>query len=93
MCSSISSEGPRLVRFAVPCAQTEMHSRMNGAKRHAFREACSAGHRASSKAVRMVPLNAVVCTTDLSHDFTMATHYEHAHCRIKWLSDTPGTHS
>ena len=34
MRSSTSSEGPRLVRFAVPCAQTrvtiEMHSRMNG---------------------------------------------------------------
>ena len=54
MRSSTSSEGPQLVRFAVPCAQTrvaiEMHSRMNGAKRHAFREACSAGHRASSEA-------------------------------------------
>ena len=51
MRSSTSSEGPRLVRIAVPCAQTrvamEMHSRMNGAKR---REACSAGHRASSEA-------------------------------------------
>ena len=56
MCSSTSSEGPRLVRIAVPCAQTrmaiEMHSssRTNGAKCHAFREACSAGHRASSEA-------------------------------------------
>ena len=37
MRSSTSSEGPRLVRIAVPCAQTrvaiEMHSRTNGAKR------------------------------------------------------------
>ena len=56
MCSSTSSEGPRLVRFAVPCAQTsvaiEMHSRTNGAKCHVFQEACSAGHRASSEAER-----------------------------------------
>ena len=45
MRSSISSEGPRLVRIAVPCAPTrvakEMHSRMNGAKCCAFREAYS----------------------------------------------------
>ena len=54
MRSFTSSEGPRLVRFAVPCAQTkvaiEVHSRTNGAKRHALREACSAGHQASSEA-------------------------------------------
>ena len=53
MRSSTSLEGPRLVRIAVLCAQTrvaiEMHSRTNGAKRHVFREACSAGHRASSE--------------------------------------------
>ena len=52
MRSSTSSEGPRLVRIAVPCAQTrvaiEMHSRTNGAKCRAFREACSAGHRMPS---------------------------------------------
>ena len=53
MCSATSSEGPRLVRVAVPCAQTrvaielEMHSRTNGAKRHAFQEACSAGAQAT----------------------------------------------
>ena len=50
MRSSTNSEGPRLVRIAVPCAQTtaaiEMHSRMNGAKR----DACSADHRALSEA-------------------------------------------
>ena len=48
MLSATSSEGSRLVRIAVPCAQTrvaiEMHSRTNGAKRRAFREACLAGH-------------------------------------------------
>ena len=48
MRSSTRSEGPRLDRIAVLCAQirvaTEMHSRVNGAKHHAFREACSAGH-------------------------------------------------
>ena len=51
---STSLEGPRLVRIAVLCAQTrvaiEMHSRMNGAKRYAFSEASSAGHRALSEA-------------------------------------------
>ena len=40
MRSATSSEGPRLVRIAVPCAQTrvaiEIHSRTNGAKRRAF---------------------------------------------------------
>ena len=44
MCSAMytSSEGPRLVRIVVlyTCAQTrmaiDMHSRMNGAKRHVF---------------------------------------------------------
>ena len=47
MHSSTGSEGPQLVRLAVPCAQTtvaiEMHSRTNGAKRHAFgvQKACS----------------------------------------------------
>ena len=54
MHSATSLEGPRLVRIAVPCAQTrvaiEMHSRTHGTKRRAFREACSAGHRASSEA-------------------------------------------
>ena len=54
MRSSISSEGPQLVRIAVLCAQTrmaiEMHSQMNGAKRYAFREASSAGHQALSEA-------------------------------------------
>ena len=54
MRSSTSSEDSQLVRIAVPCAQTrvaiEMHSRTNGTKRRAFREACSAGHRASSEA-------------------------------------------
>ena len=37
----------------------EMHSRANGAKRHAFEEACLAGHRALSEArgeARMLPL-------------------------------------
>ena len=47
-------EGPRLVRFTVLCAQTrlaiETHSWTNGLKHHALREACSTGHRASSKA-------------------------------------------
>ena len=50
MCSSTSSEGSRLVRIVVPCAQTrvaiETYSRANGAKRRAFREVCPAGHRA-----------------------------------------------
>ena len=54
MRSSTGSEGPRLVRIAVPCAQTrvaiEMHSQMYSAKHRAFQEACSAGHRASSEA-------------------------------------------
>ena len=54
MRSSTSSEGARLVRIAVPYAQTrvaiEMHSQMNGAKRHAFQEACSAGYQALSEA-------------------------------------------
>ena len=54
MCSATSSEGPRLVRIVVTCAQTrvaiKMHSRMNGVKRRAFQEACSVGHRASSEA-------------------------------------------
>ena len=54
MRSSTSSEGPRLVRFAVPCAQIrvaiEVHSQTNGVKHCVFREASSAGHRASSKA-------------------------------------------
>ena len=48
MRSTTSSEGPRLVRIAVPCAQTrvaiEMHSRVNSAKLRVFREACSPGH-------------------------------------------------
>ena len=49
MRSATSSEGPRLVKITVPCAQTrvaiEMHShRMNGAKHHTFREACSLSH-------------------------------------------------
>ena len=48
MRSATSSEGPRLVRIAVPCAQTrvavKMHSQTNGMKHCAFREACSAGH-------------------------------------------------
>ena len=43
-----SSEGPRLVRIAMPYAQIrvaiEMHSQMNGMKHHAFQEACSTGH-------------------------------------------------
>ena len=50
MHSSSSSEGSRLVRIVVPCAQTrvtiETHSRVNGAKHGVFREACPAGHRA-----------------------------------------------
>ena len=54
MRSATSSEGPQLVRIAVSCAQTrvviEMHSQTNSAKRRAFQEACSAGHRASSQA-------------------------------------------
>ena len=54
MCSATSSEGPRLVTIAVPCAQTsvaiEMHSQMNSAKRCVFRAACSAGHQALSDA-------------------------------------------
>ena len=54
MRSSTSSEGPRLVRFAVLRAQKrlaiEMHSQTNGTKRRTFREASSEGHRASSEA-------------------------------------------
>ena len=50
MHSSTSSEGSRLVRIVVSCAQTrvaiETYSRANGAKRRAFREVCPAGHRA-----------------------------------------------
>ena len=55
MRSFISSEGPRLVRIKVPCAQTmvaiEIHRRINGTKGHTFQEAysCSVGHRALSE--------------------------------------------
>ena len=53
MRSATSSEGSRLVRIAVLCAQMrvpiETYSPVNGAKRHAFREACLAGHRALSE--------------------------------------------
>ena len=44
MCSAMytSSEGPRLVRIVVPCAQTRMAiKRHSGTKHCAFREACS----------------------------------------------------
>ena len=51
MRSATSSEGSQLV--VLPCARTrtvaiEMHSRVNGMKRHVFREACLADHQASS---------------------------------------------
>ena len=55
MRSSTSSEGSRLVRIVVPCAQTRLpgpraHSRaqVSGAKRRAFQQACSAGREARS---------------------------------------------
>ena len=54
MRSATSSDGPRLVRITVPCAQTrvaiEMHPRANSTKRRVFQEACSADHQASSEA-------------------------------------------
>ena len=54
MHSATSLEGSRSVRTVVPYTQTRVaivtHSQVNGAKRCIFREACSAGHQASSKA-------------------------------------------
>ena len=62
MHSPTSSEDSRLVRIVVPCAQTGLprprgHSYRDAfsssserRKRRAFRQACSAGHRASSEA-------------------------------------------
>ena len=60
MRSPTSSEDARLVRIVVPCAQTRLpgprghrdafSSSSERRKRRAFRQACSAGHRASSEA-------------------------------------------
>ena len=60
MRSPTSSEDSRLVRIVVPCAQTRLprprghrdafSSSSERRKRRAFRQACSAGHRASSEA-------------------------------------------
>ena len=60
MRSPTSSEDSRLVRIVVPCAQTRLprprghrdafSSLSERRKRRAFRQACSAGHRASSEA-------------------------------------------
>ena len=53
---STSSEGSRLVRIVVPCAQTrvaiETYSRTNGAKCRVFREACPAAQATESRAKR-----------------------------------------
>ena len=68
MRSPTSSEDSRLVRIVVPCAQTRLpgprghrdaFSILNSSERRkhrAFRQACSAGHRASSEA-RTSPLH------------------------------------
>ena len=62
MCSPTSSEDSRLVRIVVPCAQVQMRlprprghrdafsSSNKRRKCRTFRQACSAGHRASSEA-------------------------------------------
>ena len=60
MRSPTSSEDSRLVRIVVPCAQTRFprpwghrdafSSSSERRLRRAFRQACSAGHRASSEA-------------------------------------------
>ena len=60
MHSPTSLEDSRLVRIVVPCAQTRLpgprghrdafSSSSERCKHHAFRQACSAGHRASSEA-------------------------------------------
>ena len=60
MRSPTSSEDSRLVRIVVPCAQTRLPgprghrdaflSSSEQRKRRVFRQACSAGHRASSEA-------------------------------------------
>ena len=62
MRSPTSSEDSRLVRIVVPCAQTRLprprahrdafssSTRDERRKRCGFRQACSAGHRASSEA-------------------------------------------
>ena len=60
MRSPTSSEDSRLVRIVVPCAQTRLpgpwghrdafSSSSERRRRRAFRQACSAGHRASSEA-------------------------------------------
>ena len=54
MRSATSSEGSRLVRVVVPCAQMrvaiEMYFQVNDTKCCAFREACSAHDRAMSEA-------------------------------------------
>ena len=62
MRSPTSLEDSRLVRIVVPCAQTRLpgprarghrdafSSSSERRKRRAFRQACSAGHRASSEA-------------------------------------------
>ena len=66
MHSATSSEGPRLVRIAVPYAQTmaaielEMHSRTNGAKCCAFQEACSAGQPRVKQEMRSVLCHSLV---------------------------------
>ena len=60
MRSPTSSEDSRLIRIVVPCAQMRLPrprghrdaflSLSEWHKRHAFQQACSAGHRASSEA-------------------------------------------
>ena len=57
MRSPTSSEDSRLVRIVVPCAQTRLprprghrDAFSSSSERRAFRQACSAGHRASSEA-------------------------------------------
>ena len=79
MRSATSSEDSRLVRIAVPCAQTrvaiEMCSQTNGAKCCAFREVCLAGHQASSEA------RDEVCSLTWSGDrFNVRAEQERCHC-------------
>ena len=50
MRSPTSSEDSRLVRIVVPCAQRGCQGLGAIEMRRAFRQACSAGHRASSEA-------------------------------------------
>ena len=65
MHSATSSEGPRLVRIAVPCAQIrvaiEMHSRMNGAKRRVFQETCSACRPSATEPWAKQETRSVLC--------------------------------